>query len=80
MLVMVLLGAGFCINPTRTGKSSGKLIALGLLSGLGFHFFTDFIYALGLGGRLPPLLAVWSPVILGGVLSLTLLLHSEERR
>lgn len=80
MLVMVLLGAAFCMNPTRTGKSSGKLIALGLLSGLGFHFFTDFVYALGLGGRLPALFAVWAPVLLGGVLSTTLLLHTQERR
>ncbi len=76
MMVMVLLAAGFCLRPVRSSRAS-FLISMCLLMGLFFHFMTDFIYALGLGGRLPPLLATWFPVFIGLFLSISLLLHAE---
>lgn len=77
MVVMILLAAGFCLRPIRSSRT-GVLVSICLLTGLSFYFMTDFVYALGLGGRLPPLLAVWFPALIGLFLSFALLLHVEE--
>ncbi|MBX9977242.1 MAG: LPS export ABC transporter permease LptG [Alphaproteobacteria bacterium] len=77
MMIMVLLAAGFCLRPIRSSRTS-FLISVCLLTGLLFHFTTDFVYALGLGGRLPPLLSSWLPSLMGLLLSSALLLHAEE--
>lgn len=79
MVVMVFLATSFCLQPPRTSRSGG-LVGLCLLTGLVFHFLSDFVYALGLGGRVPPLVAVLSPVLIGGLLSLALLIHGDEAR
>lgn len=75
--VMILIAAGFCLRSSRTAKTS-HLVSICLLVGLLFHFLTDFLYALGLGERLPPLVATWLPVFMGACLSLALLLHVEH--
>lgn len=77
MIVMVFLAAGFCTHPIRS-RNLGGLIAICLLTGLVFHFLTDFIYALGLGGRIPPLFAVFLPPLIGLFASLFFLLYHEE--
>lgn len=79
MIVMVFLATSFCLRPPRMGRTGG-LVGLCLITGLIFHFFTDFVYALGLGGRIPPLVAVWSPVLIGGLISLALLIHGDEAK
>lgn len=77
LFVMLLIAAGFCLRSSRTAKTS-HLVSICLLTGLLFHFSTDFLYALGLGERLPPLIATWIPVFMGACLSLALLLHVEH--
>lgn len=79
MVMMVFLAASFSFRPSRSSRS-GRLIAVCVVTGLVFYFLNDFLYALGLGQRLSPLVATWALPVLGMLISLTLLSHSEERR
>lgn len=79
VLTMILLAAGFSLRSSRSSKSAW-LISLCILSGLILYFLNDFLFALGLGGRLHPMTATWALPILGSVLSLAILTHAEDRR
>jgi lipopolysaccharide export system permease protein len=53
------------------------LITFGILSGFVIHFSSDVIYALGLAGKIPILLAAWIPTLVTLMLSISFLLHQE---
>ena len=77
MISLVFLAAAFTQRPVRQGYTTFLIIS-GLSTGLILHFFSDIIYALGQAGRLPILVAAWSPSIIVMLLSITLILHLEE--
>lgn len=77
MIAMILLAAGFGIRPVRQGGTA-LYISLGIGSGFALYFLNDVVYALGLGGQIPILLAAWTPTLIMALLSLSLLLHLED--
>ncbi|MCE3230116.1 MAG: hypothetical protein K0R52_44 [Alphaproteobacteria bacterium] len=77
MMAMILLAAAFGIRPIRQGGTV-LYITLGIGSGFALYFLNDIVYALGLGGQVPILLAAWTPTLIMALLSLALLLHLED--
>lgn len=76
-MAMVLLAAVFALLPPRK-RLVLRLTAGVLLAGFLLYFTADIITALGISGRLPLTLAAWSPALVAGFLSLTLLLYRED--
>ena len=77
LAAMVLLAAVFSLRLPRRGKT-GLLIVAGIVSGFIVHFVTNLVYALGLSGSLPVLLAALTPTIVALMLAAALLLHFED--
>lgn len=77
MVTMILLAASFSLRPIRQGYTT-TLIALGVGSGFFLHFMNDIVYALGMAGRIPPILAAWAPSLIMAGLSAALLMYTEE--
>ncbi|MBF0156479.1 MAG: LPS export ABC transporter permease LptG [Magnetococcales bacterium] len=81
-LAAVLLAFPFSLRLERLGGGTRSLIA-GLLVGFGMFVLVDLTTALGMGGRLPPAVAAWSPVLfflgIGGFLLLHLAAPVRER-
>lgn len=77
LCVMVLLSATFSLRLVRRGHT-GLLIAVGALSGFVLYFVSDVVFAFGLSGNLPAILAAWTPVGVGLLLGLSLLFHLED--
>jgi lipopolysaccharide export system permease protein len=74
-LAAILLAFPFTLRLPRRGGVTRSLL-LGLLIGFLMFVVADLSQALGMGGRLPPVLAAWAPVLffagLGGFLFLHL--------
>jgi lipopolysaccharide export system permease protein len=77
LAAMVLIGAGFTMRHTRFGKT-GLMVLLAVLIGFGMFFMKSFAQILGDTGKIPVLLAAWAPPVAGILLSLGLLLHTED--
>lgn len=74
-LAAILLAFPFTLRLPRRGGVTRSLL-LGLLLGFLMFVVSDLSQALGMGGRLPPLLSAWAPVLfftgVGGFLHLHL--------
>ena len=79
MITMILLAASFSLRPIRQGYTT-TLIALGVGSGFFLHFMNDIVYALGMAGKIPPILAAWAPPLIMGTLSSALLIYKEDSK
>lgn len=77
LVAMVLIAAGFTMRHTRFGRT-GVMVLFALLLGFGIYFLRTFAQVLGENGQIPVLLAAWSPPLAGILLSLGLLLHTED--
>lgn len=77
MIAMILLATAFGIRPVRQGGTV-TYIALGIGGGFILYFLNDIVYALGLSGKIPILLAAWTPTLVMSLLSVSLLLHLED--
>jgi lipopolysaccharide export system permease protein len=77
LCAMLLIGTTFSLRLARRG-GTGLLITGGLLAGFAFYILSDVVYAVGLSGRLPPLLAAWTPAGVAILLGVTTLLHLED--
>ena len=77
ILTAILLAAPFGFSLYRL-TGSNRSILVGLLLGFALFVINSLYIALGLGGRLSPLLAVWIPVTLFATLGLLLLVKAEE--
>ncbi|MEO5376287.1 MAG: LPS export ABC transporter permease LptG [Magnetococcus sp. DMHC-6] len=73
-LAAVLLAFPFSLRLQRMGGTTRSLL-MGLLAGFAMFIVTDITAALGMGGRLPPLLAAWAPVAFFSGIGGFLLLH-----
>ncbi|MFV0336053.1 MAG: LPS export ABC transporter permease LptG [Tropicimonas sp.] len=74
---MVMIGAGFTMRHTRFGKT-GLMVLLALTTGFGAFFIRNFAQILGQNGDIPVSLAAWSPPAITMLMSLGLLLHTED--
>ncbi len=74
---IILLAASFSLRPQRRGKV-GLIIMGGALTGFLLYFLSNFIFALGLSGKIPVVLAAWSPAGVTLMLGLATLLHLED--
>ena len=74
---MVLIGALFSLSLPRRGRT-GMLLAIGIVTGFAFYFFSNLIYAFGASGSLPLILAAWAPALVAMMMGAALLLHFED--
>jgi lipopolysaccharide export system permease protein len=77
LCAMALFAAAFTLQPQRRSGAT-IVIAVGVAAGFLIYFASDVVYALGLSARLPPLLAAWSPAIIGCLLGTGILFHMED--
>ncbi len=77
LCAMLLIGTTFSLRLARRG-GTGLLITGGLLAGFAFYILSDVVFAIGLSGRLPPVLAAWTPAGVAILLGVTTLLHLED--
>ena len=76
LCAMVLIAATFSLRFTRRG--TWVLVLGGLLTGFLFYFISDLILALGLSGKLPPVLAAWTPAGVFILVGVAGLFHLED--
>ncbi|MEO5332425.1 MAG: LPS export ABC transporter permease LptG [Magnetococcus sp. YQC-5] len=74
-LTAILLAFPFALRLPRSGGTIRSML-LGILLGFAMFVLVDLATALGLGGRLPPILAAWAPVLFFCSIAGFLLLHS----
>jgi len=74
---MLLIGTTSSLRLVRRGGAS-LLITAGLVTGFVFYILSDVVFAVGLSGRLPPILAAWTPAGIGVLLGCTTLLYLED--
>ena len=74
---MILIAAGFSLRPQRRGRV-GVLILSGVVAGFLFYFLSNLVFALGLSGKVPVIVAAWTPTGVTLMLGLALLLHLED--
>jgi len=74
---MVLLAASFSLRPQRRGRV-GLIILAGVLTGFLLYFVSSFVFALGLSGKIPYVLAAWTPAGVSLMLAVATLLHQED--
>jgi lipopolysaccharide export system permease protein len=76
-ITMVLLAATVSLRSFRSGGIQTMVVA-GMVGGFGFFLFAEISRQLGSAGVVPPWAAVWIPVFLAILLTLTVLLHQED--
>ncbi|NIA70293.1 LPS export ABC transporter permease LptG [Pelagibius litoralis] len=74
---MVLLAATFSMRTQRRGRV-GVVIMAGLLTGFLLYFLSNFVFAIGLSGTIPVVLAAWTPAGVSLMLGVAMLLHLED--
>ena len=74
---MTLTAAGFSMRPARRGGVA-RMIGSGVAAGFILFVVSKMAEELGQSGALPVVLAAWAPAAAGLMLSLTLLLHTED--
>lgn len=74
---MALVSAGFSMRPARRGGVA-KMIASGVVAGFALFVVSKLAEEIGQSGSLPVNLAAWAPAAAGLMLSVALLLHTED--
>jgi lipopolysaccharide export system permease protein len=74
---MALVSAGFSMRPTRRGGVA-KMIGGGASVGFALFVISKVAEEFGQSGALPVTLAAWAPAASGLMLSVALLLHTED--
>ncbi len=78
-LAAILLAFPFALRLPRTGGTLRSFL-FGLLLGFAMFVLEDLATALGMGGRLPPMLAAWAPVLFFGSMAGFMLAHLANPR
>jgi lipopolysaccharide export system permease protein len=76
-LAMVLLAATVSLRSFRSGGIQTMVVA-GMVGGLGFFLLAEVSRQIGMAGLASPRVAVWMPVLVTILVSLTVLLHQED--
>ncbi len=75
---MVLVAAIFTLSPNlRQGKILFKIVG-GVASGFIIYFLSRLVYTLGQSNTIPPIMAVWTPILVPSFISISVLLHLED--
>ena len=77
LCAMVLIAATFSLRFTRRG-GTWILIIAGVLSGFVLYFVSDLVLALGLSGKIPPVLAAWTPAGVCTLIGIASMFHMED--
>ena len=77
LIAMVLLGATVSLRSFRSGGIQ-TMVASGMIGGVGFLLLSEVSRQVGVAGLVSPWVAVWVPVIVAALVSLTVLLHQED--
>jgi lipopolysaccharide export system permease protein len=77
LLAMVLIAATFSLRLTRRG-GTGLLVTGGILAGFVFFVLSDVVLAFGLSGKIPAVLAAWTPAGVSTLIGLSLMFHLED--
>ena len=77
LAALVLLAASFSLRPQRRGRV-GLVILGGVLTGFFLYFVSSIVFALGLSGGIPVILAAWTPASVTLMLGVAVLLHLED--
>jgi len=77
LCAMILIAAVFSLRLPRRGGIV-TLIAAGVITGFGVHFFTNLVYAFGQSGEMPIIIAAWAPSLIALMVGGGLLLHLED--
>ena len=77
LCAMVLIAATFSLRLVRQGKA-GLVVVGGLVTGFLLYFLTDVVFALGLSGGIPVVMAAWTPATVSTLLGLAMILHLED--
>jgi lipopolysaccharide export system permease protein len=65
------------MRPTRRGGTA-KMIGSGVATGFALFVISKIAEEFGQSGALPVVLAAWVPAVSGMMLSIALLLHTED--
>lgn len=74
---MILLAAAFSCRPLRQGKTA-LIMLIGLVIGFLLYFFKDMVFALGVSGGLPPVIAAWLPPVITAMVGAVLVFNQED--
>lgn len=74
---MALVSAGFSMRPARRGGVA-QMIGSGVAAGFALFVVSKMAEEFGQSGALPVILAAWVPAVSGLMLSVALLLHTED--
>jgi lipopolysaccharide export system permease protein len=77
LIAMVVLAATVSLRSFRSGGIQTMVLA-GMIGGIGFFLLAEVSRQIGASGLLSPVLAVWVPISLALLVSLTVLLHQED--
>ncbi len=77
LICMVLFAATVSLRSFRSGGVQ-IMVATGMIGGLGFFLLAEVSRQVGVAGLVSPRVAVWAPVIVAALVSLTVLLHQED--
>jgi len=78
LCTMILIAAVFALRPNNRRGGVMFLIVGGVSTGFIVYFLSQVIYAFGLNGYIPPFMAVWTPTLIAGLISVSVLLHLED--
>ncbi|MCL4768419.1 MAG: LPS export ABC transporter permease LptG [Hyphomicrobiaceae bacterium] len=77
LICMVLLAATVSLRSFRSGGIH-SMVVTGMIGGFGFFLLAEVSRQVGVAGLVSPRVAVWAPVIVAALVSLTVLLHQED--
>ena len=78
LCAMVLVAAVFALRPKMRRGGVMFLIVGGITAGFLVYFSSQVIYAFGLNGYIPVEMAVWVPILITAMVSVSVLLHLED--
>lgn len=77
LIAMVILAATVSLRSFRSGGIQ-TMVLVGMVGGIGFFLLTEVSRQIGMAGLISPTMAVWAPIGLALLISLTVLLHQED--
>lgn len=78
LCAMVLVAAVFALRPNNRRGGVMFLIVGGISTGFLVYFLSQVIYAFGINGTIPAIMAVWTPALVTALISISILLHLED--
>ncbi|MEN0040370.1 MAG: LptF/LptG family permease, partial [Pseudomonadota bacterium] len=76
-VAMVLLAGTVSLTFARFGLD-GKRILAGIVAGFVLYVLTKLVVTFGSNGLVTPVVAAWSPAMVGSLIAITVLLHQED--